>query len=106
MTKLRSACVALTAALGVAAFAASAEAGQRGFGGSFGHGGGIHMGGGGGLHVGHGGHWGGGHWGGHHHRFHGFGFGFYPFAYPAYSYYDGDDCYPVWRHGRRHYVCD
>ncbi|MCC7252740.1 hypothetical protein [Hyphomicrobium sp.] len=90
MTTFKSACLALTALLGVATMTATAEA--RGV-----HIGGGHVGGHFG-HVGHGGHF-------RHHHFHaGPVFGIYA---PDYSYYDDDAyCYRVYRYHHWRTVCE
>lgn len=108
MMRMKSAVVALTAALCAMTMTASAEA--RGLGG--GNFGGGHFGGGhsSGGHFGHAGHFGHGGWGhggwghGHHHHGWGPGFGFYEPYYS--SYYDDDDCYRVYRYHRWRVVCD
>lgn len=105
MMRMKSAVVALTAALCAVTMTASAEA--RGFG----HFGGGHFGGGHFAHAGHMGHYGGyghgghGHWG-HHHGWYGpaFGVGLYAPYYS--SYYDEDDCYRVYRYHAWRTVCD
>jgi hypothetical protein len=98
MRAITRACVALTALLGAASFAATAEAGGHGHGG-FGHGG----------FGGHGHSFGHGHHGfGHYHGGWGprVGFGFYAPAYSYYDAYDSGDCYRVYRRGRYRTVCD
>lgn len=94
MTRIKSASVALMAALCAASFTAPAFADRGGGHGGHGHGG----------HSGHG-HWGHGHgWGG----WGGPSIGFGVYTGPEYSYYDedDDDCYRVFRRGAWRTYCD